>query len=165
MLCFQEIFVLWWLIKYGICCSKMEISLSFWYLTSFYLSIEKLFFLSISVLNISLKFLPFRASCPSLKYQIKNDYLKISKTLLAGRSNRKDHVNKGRENERKSGVSQPSLLRNLHSGLILFHDKKEWNCAACAWNVKTNVKNGWISSAVGASIYLPVILKIWKISF
>ena len=162
MLCFQEFFVLWWLIKYGICCSKNGNFIIVLVFNIFLFTHWKTVF-SLSVLNISLKFLPFRASCPSLKYQIKNDYLKISKTLLAGRSNRKDHVNKGRENERKSGVSQPSLLRNLHSGLILFHDKKEWNCAACAWNVKTNVKNGWIGSAVEASIYLPVNFKIWKI--
>ena len=105
---------------------KMEISLSFRYLTSFYLHIENSVVFSLSVLNVNLKFSPFRASCPSLKYQIKNDYLKISKTLIEGRSNRKDHVNKGRENERKSGEKSAIIvLRNLHSVPILFHDKKE----------------------------------------
>ena len=75
--------------------------------------IENSVVFSLSVLNANPKFLPFRASCPSLKYQIKNDYLKISKTLLAGRSNRKDHVNKGSENERKSGEKSAVFVKKL----------------------------------------------------
>ena len=89
--------------KYGICCSKNGNFTIVSKFNIFLFTHWKLCCFSLSVLNVNLKFSPFRASCPSLKYQIKNDYLKISKTLIAGRSNRKDHVNKGRENERKSG--------------------------------------------------------------
>ena len=87
----------------------MEISLLFRYLTSIY-PLKTVVF-SLSVLNVNLKFSPFRASCPSLKYHIKNDYLKISKTLIAGRSNCKDHVNKGKESERKSGEKSAIFVK------------------------------------------------------
>ena len=98
--------------NYGICCS-INGNFIIVSIYNIYLPIKNYFVFFLSVLNVNLKFSPFRASCPSLKYQIKNDYLKISKTLIAGRSNRKDHVNKGRENERKSGEKSAIFVKKL----------------------------------------------------
>ena len=99
--------------KYGICCSKNGNFIIVLVFNIFLFTHWKTVVFSLSVLNVIHKFSPFRASCPSLKYQIKNDYLKINKALLAGWSNRKDHVNKGRENERKSGEKSVIFVKKL----------------------------------------------------
>ena len=155
MLNFQEIFVLRRLNMVFVTL-KMEISLSVWYLTSFYLPIENsvvfLFQFYTLILSFRHSELPVQVSTIISKMIIS----RLARPSLQAGQIARTMSTKVEKMKERVVKSKSSLLRNLQLGPILFHDKKGWKCAAWAWNAKTNVENSRIGSG-GLDFFLPVI--------